>query len=1560
MKKLKIGLILAFSMLLTLGLAACGGNSSEETHNITSIKVSDGNSIELIENTDASKVQAAFTEAVNEKELRVYADNAREVMTGDQFTWNIEGVTWTDPGTYNVIGTPNFEEGYALQNGNNISVTLEVNINHNFGEPDANGVRVCPCGAKQSTRTFDPAVKANYNSFHGGYVSAESTTDDDGFIRPFGTVTTNSGSKEVLTYTVGTLNRGMTISVSGTGTNENNTAATWYFPILGVGVRNFDSSVTSDSNYTFSTAASDVGASVLVRNDGWVLMDGIGSDRLLTGFAGGPSAATNYTSIVSTMPAASDMAAWKAYSTGTPCYSAEYTGDTAFTFTWSFSDEGIIEITFNNETAGAVLVTRIRVPDGINSVDTIAHGEFFNMSFTSMTVTEMNRLAAARVSFADNAEKVNYVEGENLNFDDISVEVSYENAPSDFTAASGFTLQAYTGDKTTQAEVEADTAAEHWTEIAQDTPLSSAYKFFRVRVLVGSTAQYDYLTVGDNFIDSIEPNDIDTTFGTNYTLSGVVYENKLAFNEIGYGSYTAEGTTYVNIAPTGTANRMPAAVSGYGYFISLRIWAKDGAPFGNSATVSDGSRAFVNVANDGAYADVLVYLGADASKNIVTIAGLQETPVRLDLSGVSVPEIAVTLSAESVPVNVGGNVTVTYNIPDLALADFQRSKDLVSIGIGTLYSLGRYNFVWNGTNTAFEDATGIAVGNMRVPVSGSVAANGDGMTLTVTYHIPAAVGFNSDHPGYYALNLMYEGTTLTDNVYYGAPDPDGTAGTILKIDGVDVWVNASGASVYYVVLGMGDGYMDVVDASVDVPEFTVVMNAGENTPQDMLRSMVVNVGLGMANGEMSYADSVTAGNSAFTGALRVFGTANMNRDVDLGWIVTGSLNAENYGVNTSGDANGDYTYYFQVLVGDTAYLYRVSYTAERYNEETWEIETPSSTAITLVENPSGTPNTPVLKGTCDDPGITATAITVGSGDEAEAVFYYDIVYSPAHDWQKTDDHYVFKCADCGAILNSTIVNATGAGNANPSGGTTVSAKDLGDVSTTGLTVSFWIRNAASDWDDNVLATVAGNLQITLPNLQGNVKSATKPEGVSESLWTKLGATNMFPSNAGTLYSGNDYNTFFTTTGVYATVVVDPGEEATDGIRFYKNGVLVLEYKATAKVDNITVGEFVELFLQCAEVKGIVINSAKFAASWSTDDMIFQNKVLTADEVSARYGNYLVENEYYPDNHNWVTDQSAEGYGFCSICDSMNPNHVHIYVTDTSSNKYDHCTVCDQLNPSHSHVWITSTEDGTYDHCIGCGVINPNHGNTANGGQAHVYRFGRCIACQQADPNHTEHTFVNGVCECTLVCSHEFKDGVCSICGATQTTQAVTDASYTNPTVWAADGTYLLPIKLAYGTPITINGTMTGAVESNWHTALIRLGSADYTIRFDAYIWGNDSQFENSIADDDGDTVTSKTGITNADGSASALEGDPMWAAFRAICAQSNWSVTLSWVEAGTLEVTVIVTSTAGEYKDCVFTCVYSIPVRAEYTETMDVRISGEVVSSFSVTGYSTLTYPSAN
>lgn len=1088
------------------------------------------------------------------------------------------------------------------------------------------------------------------------------------------------------------------------------------------------------------------------------------------------------------------------------------------------------------------------MPDGINSVDTIAHGEFFNMSFTSMTVTEMNRLAAARVSFADNAEKVNYVEGENLNFDDISVEVSYENAPSDFTAASGFTLQAYTGDKTTQAEVEADTAAEHWTEIAQDTPLSSAYKFFRVRVLVGSTAQYDYLTVGDNFIDSTEPNDIDTTFGTNYTLSGVVYENKLAFNEIGYGSYTAEGTTYVNIAPTGTANRMPAAVSGYGYFISLRIWAKDGAPFGNSATVSDGSRAFVNVANDGAYADVLVYLGADASKNIVTIAGLQETPVRLDLSGVSVPEIAVTLSAESVPVNVGGNVTVTYNIPDLALADFQRSKDLVSIGIGTLYSLGRYNFVWNGTNTAFEDATGIAVGNMRVPVSGSVAANGDGMTLTVTYHIPAAVGFNSDHPGYYALNLMYDGTTLTDNVYYGAPDPDGTAGTILKIDGVDVWVNASGASVYYVVLGMGDGYMDVVDASVDVPEFTVVMNAGENTPQDMLRSMVVNVGLGMANGEMSYADSVTAGNSAFTGALRVFGTANMNRDVDLGWIVTGSLNAENYGVNTSGDANGDYTYYFQVLVGDTAYLYRVSYTAERYNEETWEIETPSSTAITLVENPSGTPNTPVLKGTCDDPGITATAITVGSGDEAEAVFYYDIVYSPAHDWQKTDDHYVFKCADCGAILNSTIVNATGAGNANPSGGTTVSAKDLGDVSTTGLTVSFWIRNAASDWDDNVLATVAGNLQITLPNLQGNVKSATKPEGVSESLWTKLGATNMFPSNAGTLYGGNDYNTFFTTTGVYATVVVDPGEEATDGIRFYKNGVLVLEYKATAKVDNITVGEFVELFLQCAEVKGIVINSAKFAASWSTDDMIFQNKVLTADEVSARYGNYLVENEYYPDNHNWVTDQDAENYGLCSVCGGLNPNHEHVYAQ------------------------------------------------------------GKCIVegCGQVDPNHTTHTYVNGVCEvCGLTCNHAGVNavgGVCSVCGGklaeTSTTLTADELAQFNKG-WLTEGGWKT-YNLGKNTTFTLTGkfaSITATVDGDQPYP----GWAGFVTRVYAPAGGTEAIF---LQGNNNCMTNSWThGISVADGHAVNEEG--ALAEYAGTDKTGfTWKITITWTAENALNITL--------------------------------------------------------
>lgn len=1453
MKKLKIGLILAFSMLLTLGLAACGGNSSEETHNITSIKVSDGNSIELIENTDASKVQAAFTEAVNEKELRVYADNAREVMTGDQFTWNTEGVTWTDPGTYNVIGTPNFEEGYALQNGNNISVTLEVNINHNFGEPDANGVRVCPCGAKQSTRTFDPAVKANYNSFHGGYVSAESTTDDDGFIRPFGTVTTNSGSKEVLTYTVGTLNRGMTISVSGTGTNENNTAATWYFPILGVGVRNFDSSVTSDSNYTFSTAASDVGASVLVRNDGWVLMDGIGSDRLLTGFAGGPSAATNYTSIVSTMPAASDMAAWKAYSTGTPCYSAEYTGDTAFTFTWSFSDEGIIEITFNNEAAGAVLVTRIRVPDGINSVDTIAHGEFFNMSFTSMTVTEMNRLAAARVSFADNAEKVNYVEGENLNFDDTSVEVSYENAPSDFTAASGFTLQAYTGDKTTQAEVEADTAAEHWTEIAQDTPLSSAYKFFRVRVLVGSTAQYDYLTVGDNFIDSIEPNDIDTTFGTNYTLSGVVYENKLAFNEIGYGSYTAEGTTYVNIAPTGTANRMPAAVSGYGYFISLRIWAKDGAPFGNSATVSDGSRAFVNVANDGAYADVLVYLGADASKNIVTIAGLQETPVRLDLSGVSVPEITVTLSAESVPVNVGGNVTVTYNIPDLALADFQRSKDLVSIGIGTLYSLGRYNFVWNGTNTAFEDATGIAVGNMRVPVSGSVAANGDGMTLTVTYHIPAAVGFNSDHPGYYALNLMYDGTTLTDNVYYGAPDPDGTAGTILKIDGVDVWVNASGASVYYVVLGMGDGYMDVVDASVDVPEFTVVMNAGENTPQDMLRSMVVNVGLGMTNGEMSYADSVTAGNSAFTGALRVFGTANMNRDVDLGWIVTGSLNAENYGVNTSGDANGDYTYYFQVLAGSESYVYRVAYTEARYNEDWTELLTPASTTIELVAEPAGT-NVDILEGSCNSTSITAKAISVGSGDAAKAVFYYDVEYAPAHTWVAVEGaHSVFECSVCHAFY--TDVTAAGS----------FATGALAGVSETGLTASFaYTATGTSDWGMIGLATGTNNLLIVGGcvdpwNVRVGTEEAGKVEGFDPkvegtplvlegdmlSLANKMSGTNLYPGKAeGSTITGG-VSPYVDTPSGYTTIVVDPA----NGIKFFVNGDLKIFYKLDHKSSNdtgksATVEEIIELFLALAEKSGVVAARAGFDAA----DFIVERKPLTDAEVATRYANYLVENPLYPTGHAWVTDDADGLYGLCSECEVMNPDHIH------------------------------------------------------------VYEQGNCIVdgCGQIDPSHTTHEYVNGVCEvCGLTCNHAGVNavgGVCSVCGGklaeTITTLTADELAQFNKG-WLQEGGWKT-YNLGKNTTFTLTGkfaSITATVDGDQPYP----GWAGFVTRVYAPAGGTEAIFlqgnNNCI------TTAWANGIIVADGH--TLNGEGALADYAGTDKTGfTWKITITWTADNALNITL--------------------------------------------------------
>lgn len=1364
MKKLKFGLILAFSMTLALGLTAC---SNADEYTIERIRYSGDASITLTdaETSEEESALEAFNEKVAETRLRVYADGSlmRNIISGADCEYDTSSVVWGEVGSYSVTVTP------KENNANALTTTLTVTIEHQFGDPDpATGVARCThCGKVESNTTFATPVTVNYGAFHGGYTS-DSTQDPDGLVKPFGTVAgSTGGNAEVGTYSVGKLRKGMTLSVTGTAQSVGTGDDSWYYPILGIAMREFDPA-TVGSPYSTSEYAS--GASVLVRNDGWVLLNGIGDpNRLLAGFAGGSSENYNYSSVtggstapanyqagtVPTSTAAEDWPAWYVYSSGTQLYKEDYAEAQDVTFTWQFREDNVIVVTNRNNTTGTSLVSYIRVPDSMGdyTFDTVLHGEFVNMTFTSITAVQSDLLSSVTAQLASGAKRT-YVEGETLNLDELSVRIAFESAPAAYEFTTDYTLQAYIGSATTAEAAQADIAPESWTEVTADTPLSSVWQFFRVRSSVGGLSRYSYLNVGySNFLSEIAPNSVEAVTSSRITLNGFAYqnqiENMLAYGELVYGAGTsAKNGTTVAVAPTGVPDAIPAnanAGEGYTHFMAFRLFAKDGAKFGTPS--ANQANVTVRRADDGSFVDVLVFLNAEiVAQNNIVITGMQTTPVRVDLTGVTIPSVssAITNGVDaqgSVPVNVGGDVTVEYTIPGLTVDAFNANRNAVILGVGSATASmgmsGTNGFNW--TDNSFENTSGVALGNSTVTMSGSVSALGNGMKLTVTYHVPALPNLSEQHPGYAALRMTYNGVTVTDTVYYGAPVESGDAsGFILDIDGVRVWVNAVGATVYYAVVGSGD---NVVDSSVDVPSFVINTNAGANTPATMYAYLNVGTGLGMADGEVSCLDAASEKNAAFTGSLRVLGTANDAKDYDRGWLVTGAVNAGSYGV-TLRTGNGEQTvYYFEVVANGVSQLYKVTYTAQKINFDGNNQLLGIEPAKTKVEGytPDDTAKTSVAGHECDTFGVTARVAENGA-------FWYDVSVA-THEWVQVNEggkHGYFKCSTCGVMYSESPTN-------DYTGGFPTGA--LAGAKEKGLTVSFWSEDVGDDWAAVGIRTGTGNVNITMPNLDSwNLVLNQLTE--EEKVWGNLLYQGNLAPAAADAVEDNFTATPYTGTSVYATITVSP----TEGITFYVNGERAISYQIKKKMaygdkpsKGGKVSDFVSLFLSIAERQGVNVAAAGLTAT----DVIVQVGVLDDEAAAARYNNYLSEKATYPTGHTWGAD------GRCTVCNYLNPDHTHVY--DGTTHK---CTLCGMVDPHHEHVY-SSKLDNTYDHCTICGEINPLHGKTGLGGQKHVYNERlHCYACNSLDPHHTAHTFVRGECVCGVICEHtDLVDGVCQTCGA---------------------------------------------------------------------------------------------------------------------------------------------------------------------------------------------------
>ena len=389
---------------------------------------------------------------------------------------------------------------------------------------------------------------------------------------------------------------------------------------------------------------------------------------------------------------------------------------------------------------------------------------------------------------------------------------------------------------------------------------------------------------------------------------------------------------------------------------------------------------------------------------------------------------------------------------------------------------------------------------------------------------------------------------------------------------------------------------------------------------------------------------------------------------------------------------------------------------------------------------------------------------------ADESFYWDFTVVPAHSYPATDTNGYYVCTECGAILRGGDVK-----------GATVPADVLaveGDDTLVdqGLTVSFWATVGDSDWGAAAITSAKGDLIITLPNLDPwNIKTGLAEN--EEALAAKLRNANCYP-DASNLIGGVAYSVFLNGSS-YVTISISK----TDGVKYYKNGVLVVSYPADKVVGQGTVADVAELMLLLAEHYGIRIGNGLTAAS----DVLIEKSVYTEEQAAARYTNYSSEKNYYP-------------------------THTHQYGDD------DKCT-CGELNPNHgdpSKGGKAHNFDPATDKCTMCGLFNPDHQHKDEHGEDGTGDpDGICDICGKS-LNHV-HTFENGVCsECNYVCTHTFtaEEGKCSVCGQVTGKQLSSEELTDTTNGFAEHSKMYTMTKPADGKALEVVYTATFATDAN--------------------------------------------------------------------------------------------------------------------------------------------------
>lgn len=1151
MKKLKILLITLFAAAMSLCLFACGGGKKAPGA-IVSVTVS--NQIQLTE----TQTKEDFKKELSKLEVTVvYDDEDATTKTLTTKEWEvkdeeIEKIQFGTIGTYSFNVQPTDKAG----NENDEVGTGTVVIDHAWEPVEGEEGKFMCAGEDHATKTEKTINDvAQIAGWHEGM-----------------TVTNGTGAKQVesvyngATSTVGRLDKGMTITLIGKGETLVKNAATYYYPVLGIG--NFEEN-----------------GSILQRNDNWSIYDAMTGGP--TAWARGNQDAKNGSG--NEWPGYETAEEMIVYVEGDISDSSAFDVETDIQLTWSYDENCVATMTWYYPALGRLRTARVKLPER-QFYNAILHGEQMKMTFTKAIVQQNLNLEEIESVGAVQGQKTDYIENEYLDFNAISVMTKYEQYDS-AVRADAFDIYASTKEGVTDV----NDAEANWIDLSKEK-LSTSMKSFKAVVAAGDqsdekifTANADggIFTITANAVDNAVANDVakgNQTF-TATQLSGIDFGQKV------------DGTTYSK-QPVLTVNGAAATMDeahktalGTGitasHYIAFSVYANGTTKFtANAEGTITGTKGYAKVNADGTQVDIILAIDETVVKTTknVTITGLQTATVNVNLENVSSFTYTSTVTqTKAITLNGGGEIHIVYNLKSGELINKDNAGDY-TIGYGSVTTAlstffrapgGRVVGTGNLDPTAAEHTNEATrnVGSNGVTVTVKTPTAG---TLDVTYHIPASV---TNIANYNFVLLANKTLEVSDVVYpaFELTSQEGDRGVMID----DYYVQAEGARLIIVT---GKAYPRMVTSYNAIRgSLSIQINAGKNTPvlrSDFIGKHDLSYVVG-ADGTVTFTNVKV--NGLVSGRFVTYGTLDDNRDTDRGAFLVIEIDITKLGY----EANDEYTFEFNPT-GNTGTYYNVKLHTE--GEDTSYMIIEDGVQFTAQDTP-----TTLIEGNCATPTLQSHDVKSG----ADAFYYANITnaYTGEHTWSTTADETtgLYSCTQCGSVrnFNDKEVAAEGLTITGLQG-------EKENLVESGMTVMFDVRSiqnpdgttASADWGSQILATAQGNVLITLPNLDpwnntvADIADATERE---KELAGKVAGANAFPNSVGSndLFNGGAWDTFLAKESGYGAITIS----TQTGVSYYFEGVLKVRYAADRAIGSATVAEFAELFLSLVGHYGVIVNNS---------------------------------------------------------------------------------------------------------------------------------------------------------------------------------------------------------------------------------------------------------------------------------------------------------------------------------------------------------------------------------